>query len=306
MKKYFSLAAVLAAGAALLCFPQEAADGARQALNVCAATLAPSLLPFFTLANLLTALGLPDLLSGSLGKALSRLFHVSPAGAQAFILSLSGGYPLGAAVTADLRRRGLVTRDEAERLAAFCNNSGPAFILGAAGAVFQNPAVGALLYVTHILGAVTVGLLFRGRGKPSGERQAPSPAPPATLSKALPAAVTRAVRSTLTVCGYVVLFGAIVGMLTPFLALPPLARAMVTGFLELGGGIAAFAGLAPTPPHLACAALLLGWGGLSVHCQTMGVLADTDISCARHLAGRALCGTFAAVYTYLGALLLLQ
>ena len=59
MKKYFSLVLVLAAGAALLCFSREAAAGARQALDVCAATLAPSLLPFFTLADMLTALGLP-------------------------------------------------------------------------------------------------------------------------------------------------------------------------------------------------------------------------------------------------------
>ena len=111
--------------------------------------------------------------------------------------------------------------------------------------------------------------------------------------------------ATMTVCGYVVLFGAFVGVLTPLLPQAPLARALITGFLELGGGIAAFRGLSPTPLHLACAALILGWGGLSVHCQTMGVLADTDMSCARHLAGRALCGILAAVFTYLGAALLL-
>ncbi len=302
MKKYLPLFSVLVLGIGLMCLSQEAAAGARNALSVCGATLAPSLLPFFTLSNLLTALGLPALLSGGLGRAVGRLFRVSPAGAQAFILGLSGGYPLGASVTADLRRAGLISRDEGERLAAFCNNSGPAFILGAAGAVFQSPAAGALLFVTHALSAATVGLLFRGKAVPSGD--APAPAQVQPFAKALPAAVGKAVSSTLAVCGYVVLFGAIAGALTPFLTLPPLIRALVTGFLELGGGVAAFAGLPPTPAHLACAALVIGWGGLSVHCQTMGVLSDTDISCARHLAGRALCGVFAAVYTYAGALLL--
>ncbi len=302
MKKYLPLFSVLALGIGLMCLSQEAAAGARNALSVCGATLAPSLLPFFTLSNLLTALGLPALLSGGPGRAVGRLFHVSPAGAQAFILGLSGGYPLGASVTADLRRAELISRDEGERLAAFCNNSGPAFILGAAGAVFQSPAAGLLLFLTHVLGAATVGLLFRGKASPSGEM--PAPPPVQSFAKALPAAVGKAVSSTLAVCGYVVLFGAIVGALTPFLALPSLARALVTGFLELGGGVAAFAGMAPTPLHLACAAFIIGWGGLSVHCQTMGVLSDTDISCARHLAGRALCGLFAAAYTYIGAYLL--
>ena len=302
MKKYLPLFSVLAIGVGLMCLSREAAAGARNALSVCGATLAPSLLPFFTLSNLLTALGLPALLSGGLGRAVGRMFRVSPAGAQAFILGLSGGYPLGASVTADLRRAGLVSKNEGERLAAFCNNSGPAFILGAAGAVFQSPAAGLLLFVPHALGAATVGFLFRGKAVPSGEM--PAPPPVQSFAKALPAAVGKAVSSTLAVCGYVVLFGAIVGALTPFLALPSLARALVTGFLELGGGVAAFAGMAPTPLHLACAAFIIGWGGLSVHCQTMGVLSDTDISCARHLAGRALCGLFAAAYTYIGAYLL--
>ena len=305
MKKYLPLSIALALFAALLVCSAQAAEGARQAMNVCAATLIPSLLPFFALANLLGALGLPDLLGGLLGGAMERLFRISPAGAQAFFLGISGGYPLGASVVAGLRRDGRVTRDEAERLLAFCNNSGPAFILGAAGGVFRSPAAGLLLYITHILAAVTVGVLFR-RGGEAAVRESLTPAPAQPLAQALTVSVSRAVSSTLAVCGYVVLFGALMGLLEPYLTLPPLAYALVRGFLELGGGIASMAGLTPGPVTLAAAAFLLGWGGLSVHCQTLGVLADTDIKCARHLAGRALCGVFAAGYTYLGALILFQ
>ena len=304
MKKYLPVLPLLCLFAALVSLSAQAAEGARQALRVSAATLIPSLLPFFTLANLLAAMGLPELLGDLFGGAMQRLFRVSPAGAQAFFLGLSGGYPLGASVVADLRRSRRVSRQEAERLLGFCNNSGPAFILGAAGGVFQSPAAGLLLYITHVMAAATVGLLFRrggeaGESAPAGERHAPS------FSQALPAALSRAVSATLSVCGYVVLFGALLGMAGPYLSLPPLANAVARGALELGGGMSAMAGLAPSPLNLAAAALLLGWGGLSVHCQTLGVVADTDIKCARHLLGRALCGLFAAVYTYCGAAALL-
>ena len=305
MKKHLPVLAVLALFMALVLFSGEAAAGARGGLDVCAAALAPSLLPFFTLANLLSALGLPDLLGGLFGGVCTRLFRVSPDGAQAFFLGLSGGYPLGASVVADLRRDGRVSREEAERLLAFCNNSGPAFILGAAGGIFQSAAAGLLLYVAHVLAAITVGLVFRGRGEMSSGMK-PAPTPPVPFGKALTGAVSRAVSSTMTVCGYVVLFGALLGILKPLMVLPPLPNALATGFLELGSGIAAMAGLAPTPYTLATAAFLLGWGGLSVHCQTLGVLAGTDIKCARHLAGRALCGVIAALYTFLGALALFQ
>ena len=288
MKKDLPLFITLGLFAALVAFSSQAAQGAREGLAVCARALVPSLLPFFVLSGLMSALGLPDLLGGLFGGAMEKLFRISPAGSQAFILGLTGGYPLGAAAVADLRRQGLVERNEAERLVAFCNNSGPAFILGAAGGVFQSPRAGLLLYVSHVLAAVAVGLILRPRKAVS--RPAPpraGAAAPISFGKALPAVMAKAVSSTMTVCGYVVLFSALLGVLTARLALPPAAMALVTGFFELGGGIAALAGTPPWPISLAAASLILGWGGLSVHCQTMGVLADTDISCARHLAGWA-------------------
>ena len=306
MKKHLPVLTVLGLFAALVICSGQAAAGARQSLAVCAATLAPSLFPFFVLSNLLSSLGLADLLGGAATGPLCRLFRVSPAGAQAFLLGLTGGYPLGAAAIADLRRDGRLDREEAERLLCFCNNSGPAFILGAVGGVFHSPRAGALLYCAHVLAAVSVGLLLRPRGHAAPEGPAaPAPAP-LPFGRALTAAVSRAVSATMTVCGYVVLFGALLGALVPASSLPPLGNALFRGFFELGGGISALAGLDPSPLPLAAAALLLGWGGLSVHCQTLGVLADTDISCARHFLCRALCGLIAALITYGGALFLFQ
>ncbi len=304
MKKQLPTLMILALFAALVCASGDAAEGARQGLAVCARSLVPSLLPFFVLSNLLSALGLPALLGGLFGGAMERLFAVSPAGAQAFFLGVTGGYPLGAAAVADLRRSGQVSREEAERLLAFCNNSGPAFILGTVGGVFHSPLAGALLYVTHLLGAAAVGLLFRR--KDGGGGAAAPPAEPMPFAQALPAAMGKAVTGVMSVCGYVVMFSALLGMAGPWLALPPLKKALIAGFFELGGGTAALAGLVPEPAALAACALMLGWGGLSVHCQTLGVLADTDISCARHLAGRALCGAISAVFTYIAALALFQ
>ncbi len=297
MKKHIPLLLVLVAFGALVLFSAQAAAGARQALSLCAATLIPSLFPFFVLANLLSDLGLPDLLGRSLGGLTRRLFRVSGHGAQAFFLGISGGYPLGATTVAQLRTKGLITREEGERLLPFCNNSGPAFILGAVGGVFASPKAGILLYATHIAAALCVGLLFRGATASTDTKGTVTATLP--FSRAFPAAMARALQSTLAVCGYVILFSALLEILAPLKVLPPLALALATGFWELGSGIAALRGLPPTPMTLSAAAFLLGWGGLSVHFQTLGALADTDIKCARHLAGRALCGGIAALLTFL-------
>ena len=210
---------------------------------------------------------------------------------------------------ARLRRSGALTREQAERALAFCNNSGPAFLVGAAGVgVFHGAGYGLLLYGVHVLSAVLVGMLFAPR---SGgfEPEARSQIAAVSLAQALPEAVRSAVCAVLTVSGFVVTFSVVTGILDASGLLPALvgtlsarlglelhfARALCTGVLELGTGIGAMQGLAPTPENLALAAFLIGWGGVSVHCQTAAVLAGTDIKSARHTVGRLLHGVISAL-----------
>lgn len=303
-------AAALLALAALLVCSAEAVESARRGLAVCARVIVPSLLPFFVLSALLGELGVPVYLGRLLSPVMTRLFGVSGAGASAFLLGVTGGYPLGASVAAELVRRGDISREEGGRLLAFCNNSGPAFIVGAAGAgIFGSAGWGLLLYLCHVLAAVTAGLLF-SRG---GARSAPAPAvhfEAARFSEAFPKAVRTSVGSVLSICGFVVTFTALVGVLDALGIFPELAgrlglatgqgltfsRALLTGLLELGSGIAALEGLAPSPGNLALCAFILGWGGLSVHFQTLAVTAGTGIKTARHLAGRLLSAMLSALY----------
>ena len=92
------------------------------------------------------------------------------------------------------------------------------------------------------------------------------------------------------------LLPALVGTLAARLGLElHFARALCTGVLELGTGIGAMQGLMPTPGNLALAAFLIGWGGVSVHCQTAAVIAGTDIKSARHTVGRLLHGAISAL-----------
>ena len=74
----------------------------------------------------------------------------------------------------------------------------------------------------------------------------------------------------------------------------------MTGFLELGSGVGAMRGLTVSPINLAMAAFVLGWGGVSVHFQTMALLAGSEIRGALHPAGRLISASIAAVLAYFG------
>ena len=313
MKNKLAVFAALCGLFVLITASKVAMEACRVGLRLCVELILPSLFPFFVLSSLLGKLGLPALLGERLAKPGRRLFHVSGAGCTALAMGLLGGYPLGAAYIAELCESGVVDEREAGRLLAFCNNSGPAFFLGALGTgVFGSLRCGLLLYGVHVCAALLTGLLLRGSAPPYTERS-PAAAPPLPFSRALPEAVRQAVSAMLNVCGFVVcfavftgllnrngLFSLLAGRLAALSGRPlPWCRALLTGFFELGGGIGAMRGLPPTPANLALAAGLMGWGGLSVQFQTLALIADTKIKSAPHTAGRLLSAIFGSLLAYI-------
>lgn len=211
-------AAVLTCAAAvLIARPQQSMQAARQGLALCADTIIPSLFPFFVLSGMVMELGLAKYLGRVLERVMWPLFRVNGAGATAVVLGLVGGYPVGARTAIELYRSGYCSRTQTERLLAFCNNSGPAFILGVVGAgVFGDGRAGLALYLIHVAASVCVGLVFRFYG--GAEEQQDRRPPPAAGGVGFSAAFTRSVRSALTgvlnICAFVVTFSAILGLLS--------------------------------------------------------------------------------------------
>ena len=123
---------------------------------------------------------------------------------------------------------------------------------------------------------------------------------------------SQAVAAVLNVCGFALCFSVLLAVLDGNGALsffceavaarfsfePRFVRAMLTGLFELGSGAAAMQGLRPCPESFSLAAFLLGWGGLSVHFQTLGVLCESGVKGALHMAGRLMSAGFAALLAY--------
>ena len=261
------LLAVLCCFSALLLLPEVSAQAARDAMLLCAQTLIPSLFPFFVLSSLLIACGASELLSALLSPLMRPLFGLSGAGAAALALGLCGGYPVGARTAAELVENGVLSRDEGERLLAFCNNAGPGFLLGVCGAG---------LLICRALPPVPHGTYPHKSAKAQH------------LSTAFPAAVQNALTGCLNVSAFVVFFTVLARLLLHFLPeafASSLPCALLLGFLELTSGVLALP--CSRAGFLSCAALL-GWGGLSVHCQTLSMLAASPLSARYYLKGKVL------------------
>ena len=183
MKKLLLPGALLPLAAALLLRPEAALAGARRGLDLCLGSVVPSLFPMMTVTALLLRLGAAEVLHPLFAPFMGPLFRLRGACAAPLLMGMVGGYPVGAAAAADLYRRGLCTRGEAERLLAFCNNCGPAFLLSYVGAGrFGSPLTGCRLYLIHIAAALLSGLVLcrlgdRGREAlplpPAGDKAKP-------------------------------------------------------------------------------------------------------------------------------------
>jgi len=282
--------------------------GAAEGVQLMTQLLIPSLLPFFVAAGLLNRLGFTAGAGRLLQPVLGRLLHLSGSGCGVFLLGLSAGYPLGAAALGDMLRTGRLDRREARRLVLFCDNTGPAFAVGAVGAAFSHSRAGLFLWGVHVLSALLLGVLF-SPGKGDAPVSAPPPAPDESPAAAFTGAVQGAVRSLLSIGGFVIFFSALLGAadslgftegcaaaLTPLLPLSPTqCRALVRGFLELSGGVGAMQGFGCSPAELAVGAFVLSWGGLCVHFQSMAVLDGTGLDMKKRLGGKLLQGVVSAV-----------
>lgn len=305
MYQFGSIAAALCAFIALILFPAEARQGAAYGLEVCAHTIVPSLFPFFVVSMLLSDLGFAQLI----GRVLKSGRKVT-----AFIIGISGGYPLGAAYTAQLYERGGSERDALKMLIC-CNNSGPAFIMGAVGSgVFGSGKAGLFLYAVHIIAALSALLLL----SPQCTAKVSKSERTLGFAAAFTAAVKRSAAACLTVCGFITAFSVLTTIIDASGAVSLAAealsnalgvelafsRSLLLGIFELGNAVSSMEGLALTPLNLALAAFLLSWGGISVHFQTFSVISGIDIKAARYMTGRLLIAAYSFVLAYFGAMLI--
>ena len=296
----FPLLALALAG--LLLSPNTSAQACRDALSLCAQTVIPSLFPFFVLSSLLVSGGGGDAFSALLGGVMRPLFGLGGAGASALTLGLLGGYPVGARTVAELYGAGTLEKKEAERLLGFCNNAGSGFILGiCGGTVLHSSRAGLYLYLVHTASALLTGILLcrdlPRRG--AGYRKTTQNADVAPFASLFSAAVRGALTGILNVCAFVVLFLVLLRLLAAMLPAAVSTSALyplLLGFLELTNGVTA---LPSTRVGFVCCAVLLAWGGLSVHAQTLSVLDGTSLSTRFYWQGKMMQAALSAPLAWL-------
>jgi len=301
----------------LVIYPQESIAAAKDGLKICTDIIIPSLFPFFILSSLLIEMHLAEKIGKLLQPFMKRIFNISGCGSIAVILGFIGGYPVGAKTAISLYKSGNCSKSETQHLLTFCNNSGPAFIFGAVGAgVFQNSSIGLLLFAAHIISAALVGIIFRGKKHESTCAAQPTVISDAPFAKSFTVSVKSSFQSVLNICAFVIFFTIFIEMLhitgvmtllstviAPILNIFGMddswAKRIISGIFEISTGICSIKDAShEIMSAVPVVSFILGWAGLSVHCQTMAISENCDLKFKNYFFGKFLHGLISAVISY--------
>ena len=279
-------------------------------LTLCARTVIPSLFPFMVISELLVSSGAGEAFGRLFSRLMRWLFGLSGAGASAVFLGSMCGFPVGARTAVALLDRNVISKSECEHLLTFTNNPSSAFLITAVGvSLYGNRRLGVVLYATVLGCGFFVGFLARFFLRRSEE---PSEHPhfPSGLHiggvETFTGAVSGAATGMLTVCAYVIFFSALTGALGCAVegggSSWELGYTLLSGFLEMTGGIGLASALSDREWGLILTAVFAGWSGLSVHCQVMTLCGGRGLSFKPYLLAKAvqglLCGgAMAAILT---------
>lgn len=318
MKKYIFTIFIFLIVIFCILFPESMIESAKNGITLWWKVILPSLFPFMILANLITKTALPRLFGKLLNPIMQFIFKLPGISSIAVFLGMVGGYPVGAKITADLRRSNNISESAANHLIKFTNNSGPLFITGAIGiGLYNSTKIGTLLLITHYLASLLTGLLLRSNNKDTNKTQDVE-FEIITLSKlgnTLNEAVKDAILSVVTVGGFIVLFSIISTILLETGAILAISKivfptldktvsySIITGILEVTNGVNLLSTASlPLKQKLVFTAFLIGFGGFSIHAQTISVIAKTDIKISSYLIGKTIQGILAGALTYLALL----
>lgn len=291
----------------LVLMPQLCMRAATNGINLCIAVVVPSLFPFFICSKILVKNGFAQRVSKYLHFIMRPFFNVPGCGAFAFVLGMLSGCPVGAKTVTDMFSKRMCTKAEAQRMLCFCNNSGPLFIIGSVSiGMLGYEEFGTILYVSHIISAVVVGIVMRfykhneiiSKGSYyNNERN----------TDVLSTSVTESVSLTGYVCGFIIFFSVaieifkqsgLVEILCQGFSDKNMISGMLYGMLEMTNGISSLSLLTITPRLISVISFVLGFGGLSVIMQVYGIIKKYDFSILIFSVAKLFQGFVSAVVTY--------
>lgn len=284
-------------------------NGATEGLNYCTNVLIPSLFPFMVLSSFLVKVGLSERLEVILSPFTKTMFNLPGSTGLSIILSMIGGYPVGARGIISLLEQKKINETQAKQMSLFMVGGGPAFIVFVVGDILlKNRTIGIILWGSQVITQLLLGVLIKFSVKKVETKTCSNKnSTKMSFSCALVEACNDGVTGILRMCGLVVLFSAVFGIIKNIqldcyfaaflekIGIPKhTANAILPILWEVTKGCSEACTLGSA---IYLVAFALGWGGLCVHFQVYSQLSLINISKLKFTFMRFLQGLLSAILT---------
>lgn len=224
--------------------------GVSKGIEVCVFSIIPSLLIFFVMSDIILKI--------------NSKRKISPKW-MAFFLGSVCGFPIGAHVCSELYLQGKISEKDNQKLLPICNNTSPAYVIGAIGvSMLGNKGLGMLLYFSEFISALLFLIPIKCKNESSySEYQKIS------IKDILLESIEKAGTSILKICTLVCSFSGLLALISKYSN--NAIKAVFSILLEISNAATVCTALFSWNPLLAIALLsfICSWAGMCVHLQVL-------------------------------------
>jgi len=221
------------------------------AIELCLYTVIPALFGFLLISAFLLKSGLHRLLFKPLYVIFRRVLRLNEEQFGIFVLSLFGGYPVGAKLIAE--------NQDNKNILPFCFCPSPGFVVAVAGVgLYGEPRVGLAIYLSNVIACLVIALIISRSNKRLIPKDGQS-SPLQLSSYVFTSSILSASSALLPVCAVITAFGLIGGVLRFY----GIDNAYTLALLEITN----VSGLMPRSSLLPFIAALFSFGGLCIIMQ---------------------------------------
>lgn len=278
----------------LFIYSKECKDGIVNGLVICISNLVPSLFLYMILASYISGSKISLYIGAILEKPMEKFLKLPKASASAILLSLVGGYPVGAKCVAQSYKNNHITKSQAKKLSLITVCSGAGFTLNFVGlCLYNNQKIGIILLVSQLLSyliTATLICVFVKADDISEESRYKQ-----IKHTDFTTAVFDGCVATLNMCAMVIVFSAIVCVCEKIFHNTLYIKDIILLTLEV---TTACTKLYTKYPIYAIS-FAMGFSGLCIHFQIFSILKDVGINKFLFFLFRIIQGISSACLTYI-------
>lgn len=268
--------------------PSVCKDGAIHGLLLSSNVIIPSIFPFSVFVLLVLKSNFLNKIT-FLNNISQKLFGLNSDAFSIFILSLIGGYPIGAKVLNQAVELKKIDNSTAKIMLNYSVNAGPAFIILAVGSgILNSKKIGYILFISHILASVLLCVISK---KDIKLQQNSKQKINFNIIENFVLSVSESASATLSICSFVVIFSVILNYIN-YYSDKFLIFKRISYLLEVTNAVT-------QNKNVVFVSFLLGFAGICVWFQVFSQVKKFKINYLKFIVFRFLQGLFSSGFTLL-------